>query len=107
MYSLHSVYRVSVHVHTYVHAYKCTSSYTYVATGSRKRPRPSQEDEGVSRVKQREVLSDQSNKAKDIGPAPVVYERRYAFRKKSSVQSNQVRTYVIDCKRIMYVYLYT
>ena len=73
MYSLHSIYRVSVHVRTYVHAYECTSSYTYVATGSRKRSLPFQEDEVVSRVKQHEVLSDQSNKANDIGPAPVVY----------------------------------
>ena len=62
-----------LYMYMYVHAYECTSSYTYVATGSRKRPRPSPEDESVSRVKQSVVLSDQSTKANDIGPAPVVY----------------------------------
>ena len=60
---------------------------TYVAVGSRKRPHPSQEGEGVPDLKQPEALSDQSNFVEDIGPAPTVFKRRYAY---SNKQSNQV-----------------
>ena len=61
----------------YVRTYVCC-----VDIGSRKRHRSSQEDEGVPELKQCEVLSDQSNFAEDIGPAPAVVKRHNAVRER-------------------------
>ena len=73
-----------------------------VAVGSRKRHRSSQEDEGVPELKQREALSDQSNFAEDIGPAPAVVKRHYAVRRKTSLQLQTVSV-IIENSDVRYV----
>ena len=79
---------------------------TCVAVGSRKRPRSSQEDEGIPELKQREALSDQSNFAEDVGPAPAVVKRHYAVRKKTSIQSEKVYYYLHDHIHMYVAYVY-